>query len=169
MLGTVRRQAVGKARSLGGNVMAAKPKNTKNKKGAAVSFQSEVALLLILAVCIIWFISHFGIGGFVGEKISGLSFGLFGMMSYLVPVCFFVGAAFFISNRDNGIAMIKLVAGILFVSFLCLFVELVVGSQGSYSIKDSFAYAVEHKNGGGALGGLLAFLRSEERRVGKEC
>ncbi len=138
--------------------MAAKPKNTKNKKGAAVSFQSEVALLLILAVCIIWFISHFGIGGFVGEKISGLSFGLFGMMSYLVPVCFFVGAAFFISNRDNGIAMIKLVAGILFVSFLCLFVELVVGSQGSYSIKDSFAYAVEHKNGGGALGGLLAFL-----------
>ena len=138
--------------------MAAKPKNTKNKKGAAVSFQSEVALLLILAVCIIWFISHFGIGGFVGEKISSLSFGLFGMMSYLVPVCFFVGAAFFISNRDNGIAIIKLVAGALFVSFLCLFVELVVGSQGSYSVKDSFAYAVEHKNGGGALGGLLAFL-----------
>ncbi len=138
--------------------MAAKPKNTKNKKGTAVSFQSEVALLLILAVCIIWFISHFGIGGFVGEKISSLSFGLFGMMSYLVPVCFFVGAAFFISNRDNGIAIIKLVAGVLFVSFLCLFVELVVGSQGSYSIKSSFAYAVEHKNGGGALGGMLAFL-----------
>lgn len=138
--------------------MAAKPKNTKSKKGTAVSFQSEVALLLILAVCIIWFISHFGIGGFVGEKISNLSFGLFGMMSYLVPVCFFVGAAFFISNRDNGIAIIKLVAGVLFVSFLCLFVELVVGSQGSYSIKASFEYAVEHKNGGGALGGLLAFL-----------
>ncbi len=138
--------------------MAAKPKNTKKKKETAVSFQSEVALLLILAVCIIWFISHFGIGGFVGEKISSLSFGLFGMMSYLVPVCFFVGAAFFISNRDNGIAIVKLVAGALFVSFLCLFVELVVGSQGSYSVKDSFAYAVEYKNGGGALGGLLAFL-----------
>lgn len=138
--------------------MAAKPKNTKNKKGTAVSFQSEVALLLILAVCIIWFISHFGIGGFVGEKISSLSFGLFGMMSYLVPVCFFVGAAFFISNRDNGIAIIKLVAGALFVSFLCLFVELVVGGQGGYSVKDSFAYAVEYKNGGGALGGLLACL-----------
>ncbi len=138
--------------------MAAKPKNTKNKKEASVPFRSEVILLLVLAVCIIWFISHFGIGGFVGEKISSLSFGLFGMMSYLVPICVFVGAAFFISNRDNGIAIIKLVAGGLFISFLCLFVELVVGSGNTYSVKDSFTYAVEHKNGGGALGGIFAFL-----------
>lgn len=137
--------------------MAAKPKKNK-KKETAVSFRSEVTLLLILAVCIIWLISHFGIGGFVGEKISALSFGLFGMMSYLVPVCFFVGAAFLISNRDNGIAIIKLVAGILFVSFLCLFVELVVGNGNSYSVKSSFQYAVEHKNGGGAVGGMFAFL-----------
>lgn len=138
--------------------MAAKPKNIKNKKETAVSFRSEVILLLILALCIIWFISHFGIGGFVGEKISMLSFGLFGMMSYLVPVCFFVGAAFLISNRDNGIAIIKLVAGILFVAFLCLFVELVVQSGSHYSIKQSFQYAVEHKNGGGVVGGLFATL-----------
>lgn len=138
--------------------MAAKPKNTKNKKEASVPFGSEVILLLVLAVCIIWFISHFGIGGFVGEKISSLSFGLFGMMSYLVPICVFVGAAFFISNRDNGIAIIKLVAGGLFISFLCLFVELVVGSGNTYSVKDSFQYAVAHKNGGGALGGIFAFL-----------
>ncbi len=138
--------------------MAAKPKDTKKKNETSVPFRSEVILLLILAVCIIWFISHFGIGGFVGEKISSLSFGLFGMMSYLVPICFFVGAAFFISNRDNGIALIKLIAGGLFISFLCLFVELVVGSGNSYSVKDSFQYAVEHKNGGGALGGIFAFL-----------
>ncbi len=145
--------------------MAAKPDNTKKKKetknkqnGSGTSFRSEVILLLILAVCIIWLISHFGIGGFVGEKISALSFGLFGMMSYLVPICFFVGAAFLISNRDNGIAIVKLVSGILFVLFLCLFVELVVGSGSHYSVKDSFQYAVEHKNGGGAAGGLLASL-----------
>lgn len=145
--------------------MAAKPDNTKKKKetkntqnGRETSFRSEVILLLILAVCIIWLISHFGIGGFVGEKISALSFGLFGMMSYLVPICFFVGAAFLISNRDNGIAVVKLVAGILFVFFLCLFVELVVGDGNHYSVKDSFQYAVEHKNGGGATGGLLASL-----------
>ena len=93
---------------------------------------------------------------FLGAKVSGLSFGLFGLMAYLVPICVFIGAAFYVSNRDNGIAMIKLIAGVLFVSFLCLFVELIVGNGKSYSILKSFQFAVEHKSGGGALGGLLA-------------
>lgn len=159
--------------------MAAKPENKKDnqkaisrkraKNGAdkrrnsrqashaqEISFHSEVILLVILAVCILLFISNFGIGGFLGAKVSGLSFGLFGLMAYLVPICVFVGAAFYVSNRDNGIAMIKLIAGVLFVSFLCLFVELIVGNGKSYSIQRSFLFAVEHRSGGGALGGLLA-------------
>ncbi len=156
--------------------MASKPENTKNKKsnaGAAdksrrtrkntsasqeVSFRSEVILLVILAACILLFISNFGIGGFLGERISVVNFGLFGMIAYVFPICFFVGAAFFISNRDNGIAMVKLVAGILFVAFLCLFVELVAGSGDGYSIKKSFQYAAKYKSGGGALGGMLASI-----------
>ena len=134
-----------------------KKRNSRKSSGAQeISFRSEVILLAILAVCILLFISNFGIGGFLGAKVSGLSFGLFGMMAYLVPICVFVGAAFYVSNRDNGIAMIKLIAGILFVSFLCLFVELIVGNGKSYSILKSFQFAVEHRSGGGALGGLLA-------------
>lgn len=134
-------------------------KRANSKKGSNaqdISFRSEVILLIILAVCILLFISNFGIGGFLGAKVSSLSFGLFGLLAYLVPICVFVGAAFYVSNRDNGIAMIKLIAGVLFVSFLCLFVELIVGNGKSYSILKSFQFAVEHKSGGGALGGLLA-------------
>ncbi len=139
--------------------MAAKPEGRKNKKDTKeIPFQSEVTLLAILAVCILLFISNFGFGGFIGEKVSLLLFGLFGMMAYLVPVCFFVGAAFFISNRENGLAMIKLIAGILFVSFLCLFVELIVGGDTGYSIKKSFQYAVKYKSGGGALGGMIVSI-----------
>ena len=139
--------------------MAAKPEGRKNKKDTKeIPFRSEVTLLAILAVCILLFISNFGFGGFIGEKVSLLLFGLFGMMAYLVPVCFFVGAAFFISNRENGLAMIKLIAGILFVSFLCLFVELIVGGDTGYSIKKSFQYAVKYKSGGGALGGMIVSI-----------
>ena len=138
---------------------AAKGKNTRGKnasgKGSTtsgssqeISFGSEVVLLIILAVCIILFISNFGIGGFVGAKVSGFCFGLFGMMAYLFPVCFFVGAAFFVSNRENSVAMIKLVAGVVFVTFLCLFMELVAGDSSDYEIQKSFQYAVEHKSGG---------------------
>ncbi len=153
--------------------MAAKPDHTKNAKNSSgnrknearkqspstsseISFRSEVILLAILGISILLFISNFGFGGFIGAKVSALSFGLFGMMAYLIPIAFFVGAAFYVSNKDNGIAMVKLVAGILFVSFLCMFVELVVAGEKGYSLTKSFQYAVEHKNGGGALGGLLA-------------
>lgn len=155
--------------------MASKPKNTAkgrtaggssgsgrksgaSRGGAEVSFGSEVTLLVILAVCIIMFISNFGIGGFVGEKVSGFCFGLFGMMAYLFPICFFVGAAFFVSNKDNGIAIVKLTAGVVFVVFLCLFMELIAGDSKEYQVQKSFQYAVEHKSGGGAVGGLLASL-----------
>ena len=151
--------------------MASKPKNTTKRKtdggktasgkknsSQEVSFGSEVVLLVLLAVCIILFISNFGIGGFIGEKVSAFCFGLFGMMAYLFPVCFFMGAAFFVSNRNNRIAVIKLTAGVIFVLFLCLFMELVAGESGEYQIGASFQYAAEHKSGGGALGGLLAVL-----------
>lgn len=155
--------------------MASKPKNTtrgtnaraKNGPGQKnnnhnmeqeVSFGSEVALLVTLAACIIMFISNFGIGGFIGAKVSAFCFGLFGMMAYLFPVCLFVGAAFFVSNRDNGIALIKLTAGVAFVVFLCLFMELTAGGPDGYQINKSFQYAIEHKSGGGAVGGIFATL-----------
>ena len=80
------------------------------------------------------------------------------MMAYLFPICFFVGAAFFVSNKDNGIAIVKLTAGVVFVVFLCLFMELIAGDSKEYQVQKSFQYAVEHKSGGGAAGGLLASL-----------
>ncbi len=149
--------------------MASKAKNTAKAKSAKKggnagkgapkpSFKSEIALLVILAVCMILFISNFGIGGFLGEKISYLNFGLFGLVAYVFPVCFFVGAAFFVSNRDNGAAYVKIAAGVVFVAFLCLFLELLAENPQGYKIGESFLRSAEHKTGGGALGGILAAL-----------
>lgn len=154
--------------------MASKPKNTtrgtsargqrasgakkNNKMEQEVSFGSEVALLVTLAACIVMFISNFGIGGFIGAKVSAFCFGLFGMMAYLFPVCLFVGAAFFVSNRENRAALAKLAAGVALVVFLCLFMELIAGGPDGYKIQKSFQYAIEHKSGGGAVGGIFAAL-----------
>ena len=77
-------------------------------------------------------------------------------MSYIFPIALFVGTAFFMSNRKNTVAVVKIVAGVLFILFLSLFVELVVDASGAYSIKAGYEYAKANKNGGGAIGGLLA-------------
>lgn len=151
--------------------MAAKPKNTsargsKRKKTSGQKgrknsrqqqeFRDEVILLAVLAVSILLFISNFGFGGFVGAKVSSFFFGIFGLMAYIFPVVLFIGTAFYLSNRKNTIAMVKIIAGVLFVLFLSLFVELVTASGEEYSAKTAFAYAVKNQSGGGAVGGMLA-------------
>lgn len=132
-------------------------KGRKNKKQQQ-DFRDEVILLSVLAVSILLFISNFGFGGFIGSKVSSFFFGIFGLMAYIFPIALFVGTAFFMSNRKNTIAVVKIVAGILFILFLSLFVELVVDESTEYSAQAAFTYAMEHKNGGGAVGGILAWM-----------
>lgn len=138
-------------------------KKTSGQKGKKSSqrqqeFKNEVILLSVLAVSILLFISNFGFGGLIGAKVSSFFFGIFGLMSYIFPIALFIGTAFFMSNRKNTVAMVKIVAGVLFILFLSLFVELVVDSSSEYSAKAAFTYAMEHKNGGGAVGGMLAWV-----------
>lgn len=121
-------------------------------------FFGEAVLLGILAVCILLFLSNFGVGGIVGEKVSGFFFGVFGLVAYLAPVCFFIGAAFYISNKRNRIAAVKLIASVFFVAFLCLFIELVVAGEAEGKIVDSFHYGMTKKSGGGIVGGALSHL-----------
>ena len=130
----------------------------KNNSKQQQEFRDEVILLSVLAVSILLFISNFGFGGFIGAKVSAFFFGIFGLMSYVFPVALFIGTAFFLSNRKNTVAMVKIVAGILFILFLSLFVELVVDASTEYSVKAAFSYAKENKNGGGAIGGFLAWI-----------
>lgn len=132
-------------------------KGKKSSKGQQ-EFKNEIILLSVLAVSILLFISNFGFGGLIGAKVSSFFFGIFGLMSYIFPIALFIGTAFFMSNRKNTVAMVKIVAGVLFILFLSLFVELVVDSSSEYSAKAAFTYAMEHKNGGGAVGGMLAWV-----------
>lgn len=135
-----------------------KKRTTKKKQAPKASFRNEVILWVILAICIILFIANLGVGGFVGGKLSSFIFGIFGLIAYIFPICLFVGAAFAISNKENKIATVKLIAGILFVSFLCLFVQLIQGTSDSQTPLDAFRDSVETKNGGGIIGGGLVKL-----------
>ena len=105
--------------------MAASRKKTSNrrrkKKAAAkrqgLSFESEIALWILLAVSVLLFVSNFGIGGKIGNGASTLLFGLFGWMAYVFPIILFVGACFLISNRKNQFAVFKFTASILLYFF----------------------------------------------------
>ena len=124
----------------------------------STNISREVILWVMLAVSIVMFVSNFGIGGKVGDLLSSFLFGIFGLLAYIFPILLFVGTVFVLSNGRNRIAVVKVIAAILFVCFLCLFLELVSGVTDHYSPAKSYFHGMSERNGGGFLGGLFAWM-----------
>ena len=122
------------------------------------SFRNEVILWITLAVCIVLLLANFGIGGKNGSGVSSFFFGIFGLMAYVFPICLFLAVVFAVSNQENKVAAVKIVAAVLFVSFLCLFVQMVTDSSKEAGAISAFQYGFDSKAGGGIIGGLLEQL-----------
>ena len=58
--------------------------------------------------------------GSVGNKLSSVFFGLFGLVSYIFPIGLVLLTAFGLSNKGNKVAWLKVGASILFLMLLCL-------------------------------------------------
>ncbi|SDB09100.1 FtsK/SpoIIIE family DNA translocase [Eubacterium oxidoreducens] len=143
--------------------MAAKKKSSQSskkrrnkKKNSTVSFKSEVSLWLILGISVFLFICNFGIGGKIGTPISYFFFGLFGLLAFIFPIVLFVGSAFYLSNKDNLRAIIKLVACFVFFIFLCVFLQLILYGDEGATLSDAYFYCGSNKTGGGVLGSAIA-------------
>lgn len=136
-----------------------KPKAEDIRK--AEEFRVEIILWAIIAVSALLFISNFGVGGVVGNAISSFLFGVFGVIAYIFPIILIVGSFFAVSNRGNMFAILKLVAGVLFAIFLCMFVALITSGETVMTPMESYEFSVQHKFGGGMIGGFLAYYISQ--------
>ena len=121
------------------------------------AFRTEVILWIIVAVSLLLFISNMGFGGVVGRGVSHILFGLFGLMAYVLPVLLLVGSFFAVSNKGNFHASVKLLAGSIFALFMCMFMSLAISSGEVLDPIQAFTYCADRKNGGGIVGGFLAF------------
>lgn len=158
--------AAGKKKSTSGRkTSSGSRKTTSGQKGRGrtnakqeQNFTSEVILWSVLAVSILLFISNFGIGGTVGNAVSRFFFGVFGLIAYIFPIILLVGTFFAVSNKGNRIATVKLVAVVLFVVFLCMFMELIVRGDAVVTPLEAYKDSFAGRFGGGIVGGLLAWL-----------
>lgn len=122
----------------------------------AEAFRTEVILWIIVAVSLLLFVSNLGFGGVVGQAVSGFLFGVFGLIAYVLPLLILVASFFTASNKGNFHASIKLVAGIVFVAFFCLFLSLAGSTQEYYEPMRAYTYSATQRAGGGIIGGSLA-------------
>ena len=131
-------------------------KQTKKKQDSQSFLKDEIIILSALAASILLLISNFGIGGFVGDAVSSVLFGLFGTIAYIIPILLFIGIAFVISNKGNSIAYIKTAAGAGFTLMVCTLFQLIMNEYTAGTRLFSY-YKISsmHKDGGGLLGGIV--------------
>jgi S-DNA-T family DNA segregation ATPase FtsK/SpoIIIE len=119
-------------------------------------FHDEILLIVSLVVALLLILSNFNLSGKVGGFINGVTFGLFGFLAYLLPFFLFFGMAFYIANRGNYVARIKLMGAIVLSIAVSSLIHLITyGYTQNSKIGDIYKMSSESKNGGGIVGGIL--------------
>ncbi len=130
----------------------------RNNKKEYDPRKNEIYLFIYLAVTVFLLLSNFGWCGPIGRFFSNIMFGLFGTISYILPIYIFFTAAFLLSNG----AQRKLVKRVVCVSVFLVaiaFICQMLNELDTASIKTLYQAGANDKKGGGAvLGGILILL-----------
>ncbi len=121
----------------------------------------EVGLIVLFAFMVFLFLCNFGMVGPIGVFFRDIMFGLFGLTAYIMPVLLFILTFFGWVNKGHPAARRKMIAGTVLFFLIGAVCEMIAGrlkGMDSYSIIDLYKSSVEHSNGGGALGGSIAYL-----------
>ncbi|HEX3076977.1 MAG TPA: DNA translocase FtsK 4TM domain-containing protein [Lachnospiraceae bacterium] len=129
--------------------------HTKDTYGLA-RYKEEITIVITLVVSVILILSNFNLSGSFGKLINNFTFGLFGLLAYILPYLLFIGVAFRISNKGNYNAIIKLVSSILLFFIIAAFLQLVTTNYNSdWHIIDYYKESAHSKAGGGLVGGTI--------------
>lgn len=138
-----------------------KKPQTRQRTDEERFISNEVLLIIVFALGVLLFLCNFGIIGPVGDTVSTVMFGIFGLMAYVAPILIFIAMAFGISNQGNNIAILKMVAAIVAFFMIGVILELACGilnGMETYSAIELYKHSAENRTGGGILAGSLAYL-----------
>lgn len=145
----------GRKAASGKRSTSTRKKNQQQEFSAEV--REEVLLLSGIAITILLFLCNFGIIGKFGDVVSGIMFGLFGILAYIAPLVIFFAVLFGVINLGSHTAFVKLIAGtVLFLDFEVIAALLAGVEKAGPKAGQFYSYAQTHLLSGGVIGGLLA-------------
>lgn len=123
------------------------------------NIKNEITLIVVVALCIVLFLCNFHLIGMFGDAVSSVMFGLFGIISYILPIGVIVFTLFRIFNRENSVVTRKLIAAAVLVILVITICELATGlaARESLGFVDIFKRCSTDRKGGGILGGIIAY------------
>lgn len=135
------------------------PQKETSQEELVPELSNELVLLITLVVSVLLFLSNFSLSGKVGEVINRVTFGLFGILAYLIPFFLFFGIAFYLANKkSNKRYIVKLVASIGLFAVVAAIIQLVFGETTNVELIEYYKVCSEFKIGGGLLGGVLCWV-----------
>ncbi len=137
--------------------------NTARKTKKEFELEEEIKILLLIAFFLLLFICNFGKIGTVGNAVSGVMFGLFGVLSYIFPIVACVLILIKIINPMSKIANRKFIFGFVMFFAVSMFVEFINGISKTltkYDIKEIYKYGVSYHKGGGIFASSMNYLLS---------
>lgn len=121
----------------------------------------EIGLIVLFVAMVVLFCCNFGIIGPVGDAVSAVLFGLFGLTAYIAPILIFLALAFWSANEGNPTAVRKVIAGLVLFVMAGVICDLIAGNASGlekYDIKAIYGYSSVSKKGGGVIAGSLTYL-----------
>ena len=167
MAGTSRKKQDTGSRKKQAGTTGTKRSGTGRKKTApAVNENSfmgtEVAIIVSFAVSVLLFLSNFGLCGAVGDFCRKVMLGIFGSMGYAAPGLLFLGTCFYMSNRGNYRAFLKMGAVAVVLLALCGLDQMMFGGgmKEGWKLSQYYVQSGAGGDGGGFAGGALVMILS---------
>ena len=131
---------------------------TKNAKRNEVDMLDEIFLLFVLAVAVLLFLSNLKLIGTFGMAVSGVMFGLMGVISYIFPIALFFIAIYYVANKGVQIPSVKIGAMIVLLIVLSTFAHLLFKIDAASDVSsalDYFSMCKDARSGGGLFGSAV--------------
>lgn len=168
---TTKRRSTNSGRTASTSRKRTTTNNSRNKNTKARNYvqsepmdsaiKNEIILIGFFALSIFLFLCNFKIMGVVGNTVSDVLFGIFGLTAYIAPVFLFLLVLFAISNRGNIIATRKIIAGVTLYLISGIVCELITGGvkeATTYQLIEIYNRCSSAHNGGGVICGSIAYL-----------
>ena len=122
-----RKKSTGRSTSAGRKSTKGRSSQKRKSEPMDVAIRNEILLIVLFAVAVFLFLCNFGIAGVLGNTISNILFGIFGLTAYVMPLVLFFMIAFGMVNSGSSIAARKLAAGVFLILLAGIIFELFTG------------------------------------------